>query len=943
MNTAVRLLFLWATFLAVLAVVLAVMSAAPETFAQTTPIDYDENDDNLIEIANLERLNAVRWDLDGDGASDNDAYTDAFSDAAPGMGCPDTCLGYELDANLDFDADGSYANPEANKPAWTDPAGNGWLPIGDSSNAFAATFEGNGYTISNLFINRSSTDYTGLFGYVSSGGGISNLGVVGVDVTGRDEVGGLVGGTEGTITGSYATSGVSSSGGRVGGLVGGTEGTITGSYATGRVSSPGNTVGGLAGYNRETITASYATGGVSSSGNTVGGLVGLNNGTITASYATGRVGGASTIGGLVGHNNVTITASYFDTDTSGLSAATGNNADSGGAGKATGELQMPTGYSGIYAAWNVDLDDADGDGDPATGGDDPWDFGEEDEYPALLTVRLGVRYDADRNNLIEISTLEQLNAVRWDLDGDGYADDGSDAALYAAAFSDAAPGMGCPDTCLGYELDANLDFDADGSYANPTVNKPAWTDTTGAGWMPIRDSSYPFAATFEGNGYTISNLFINRSSTDYTGLFGYVSSGGGIRNLGVVGVDVTGRRQVGGLAGRNNGTITASYATGVVSGSDNRVGGLVGYNDGGGSITGSYATGGVSGVFIIGGLSGGNNGSITGSYATGVVSGSVDYVGGLAGLNNGSITGSYATGVVSGASIIGGLAGVNNGSITGSYATGGASGSGIWVGGLAGLNWGGITGSYATGGAIGSADYSVKYVGGLVGGNNGNIIGSYATGGVSGTSVIGGLSGYNGRTGRITGSYATGGVSGVFIIGGLSGYNGRGGSITASYATGGVSGSGSRVGGLVGANLGTITASYFDTYTSGLSAATGNNVDGGGQDHRGTAGAHERHRHLRRLGCGPMGLRRGGRVPGAGGGLRRRYRDPGDVGGVRLPAPRGAGPDPDPRQRAGYADLDPRKHQPLGARAGRRLHRLPRPRAGPAGRRIGVHRQPEPG
>ena len=48
-------------------------------------------------------------------------------------------------------------------------------------------------------------------------------------------------------------------------------------------------------------------------------------------------------------------------------------------------------------------------------------------------------YDADNDNLIEITTHAQLNAVRWDADGDG----SSTNAGYATAFPNALTGMGC--------------------------------------------------------------------------------------------------------------------------------------------------------------------------------------------------------------------------------------------------------------------------------------------------------------------------------------------------------------------------------------------------------------------------------------------------------------------------------------------------------------------
>jgi len=42
-----------------------------------------------------------------------------------------------------------------------------------------------------------------------------------------------------------------------------------------------------------------------------------------------------------------------------------------------------TGSTGIYAGWNLDVDNADNDNDLTTNGDDPWDFGTTSQYPVL--------------------------------------------------------------------------------------------------------------------------------------------------------------------------------------------------------------------------------------------------------------------------------------------------------------------------------------------------------------------------------------------------------------------------------------------------------------------------------------------------------------------------------------------------------------------------------
>ena len=108
--------------------------------------DYDADDDGLIDVRNLDQLNAIRYDLDGDGSSDDGAYSAAFPGAVTGMGCPtEGCAGYELVSDLDFDTNGN-GRADAGDAYWNDGAG--WAPIQE----FDATFDGDGYAISNLYI-----------------------------------------------------------------------------------------------------------------------------------------------------------------------------------------------------------------------------------------------------------------------------------------------------------------------------------------------------------------------------------------------------------------------------------------------------------------------------------------------------------------------------------------------------------------------------------------------------------------------------------------------------------------------------------------------------------------------------------------------------------------------------------------------------------------------
>ena len=122
-------------------------------------------------------------------------------------------------------------------------------------------------------------------------------------------------------------------------------------------------------------------------------------------------------------------------------------------------------------------------------------------------------------------------------------------------------------------------------------------------WYPIGRDSRPYSGTFDGDGHTISGLYIDSSDTDYQGLFGFVDSEGTVQNLSVSG-SVSGS-YVGGVVGLNSGSVENCYNTGEVSG--NYVGGVVGQNSG--SVKNCYNTGEVSGKISVGSFVGENRNS----------------------------------------------------------------------------------------------------------------------------------------------------------------------------------------------------------------------------------------------------------------------------------------------------------------------------------------------
>lgn len=194
------------------------------------------------------------------------------------------------------------------------------------------------------------------------------------------------------------------------------------------------------------------------------------------------------------------------------------------------------------------------------------------------------------------------------------------------------------------------------------------------GWMPLGDAdSAPFTGSIDGDGYTISGLWLERSVTGSVpvGLFGYITSGGTVKNMNIQlaregdGSKINGihggpNTFVGGVAGRVYGagsTISNCKVTGdgQVNGS-NSVGGVVGRVDIGASITGCYASVAINGNNGVGGVVGMVSssetaervGSMTNCYATGNVSGTTG-VGGVVGRvgYSGTVTNCYATGAIS--------------------------------------------------------------------------------------------------------------------------------------------------------------------------------------------------------------------------------------------------------------------------------------------------------
>lgn len=188
-----------------------------------------------------------------------------------------------------------------------------WEPIGTDSNRFTGHFDGNGHVIRNLIIADSNADGIGFFGHTEKAE-LKNIGIEDMDITGQDNVGGIVG---------YAVDTI-----------------IEASYAKGSVSG-GDNIGGLVGYlgapsSEAAVINSFSECFVNGKLD-VGGFIGNLefHAVLENVYAAGSVEGEANVGGIVGHNyntgNENVINSFWDTNT-------GPSSSEGGTGKTTEDM-----------------------------------------------------------------------------------------------------------------------------------------------------------------------------------------------------------------------------------------------------------------------------------------------------------------------------------------------------------------------------------------------------------------------------------------------------------------------------------------------------------------------------------------------------------------------------------------------------------------------------
>ena len=325
-------------------------------------------------------------------------------------------------------------------------------------------------------------------------------------------------------------------------------------------------------------------------------------------------------------------------------------------------------------------------------------------------------------------------------------------------------------------------------------------------WTPIGNSGVAFDGTFDGEGHTISGMFINTTSS-HNGLFG--NSRGTIQNLTLSNAWVYGGKYTGGIVGSSIGSVENLTNLASVSGKENCVGGVLGNSSqkqyqhnsfiknatNHGIVVGNKNVGGIAGcatAVTVDGVE--NTASIEGyGYVGGIF-------GGIGAYTTNDIKNLKNSGIIIGSHFVGGISGhcggsslnINTYQETSSY---NCSNSTAWTCGILtqAENTAAISGKYFVGGILGIA------CGGKISslGNRANIVGEYDAAGIAGS-----VSYSNSKN-----LYNTGDISGIIKSAGIFAYNEEG--VTSSaYSTGKVDGD-SLVGLMIGYNYNTTMADYY--------------------------------------------------------------------------------------------------------------------------------------
>ena len=622
------------------------------------------------------------------------------------------------DITINEDVSGSDATSQKYK----------WTPIGTDSSKYTGTFDGNGHTISGLYINSTAAN-TGMFGRIGSSAVVKNLTLADSVIRSTKNYTGAITGyidDAASVTNCHTKNSVQVSAAvYTGGITGYQDDTSMLTRCSNAAEVTGaNNVGGISGYNwsksSASLTDSYNRGSVSGS-NLVGGICAqiYIGGTVSDVYNLGTVqatgtAGTPTAGGITGvFRWGTIKSAY----NAGIVKATAK-------GGVAGRLEASSSSRTVQNVFYSDEYEAVGNLNGCTIQNGTATAKTSDELKALTSEDLGDGFAADTNGINSGYPVLawQNGTVKSD---DPEKDDSGwqgEAAKVAPQQNDGVYQIGTPEELAWFaekaaqdstDLKAVLTADLD-------LNNNVWTGIGG------QTADTGFAGTLDGAGHTIKNLYLKNGK----GLIPY--NKGTVKNLTLAGI-LKGGDETAALTGTNAGTLEEITSNVTVTGG-NKIAGIAGNNTKDGVIKDCHNTGAVTGESYAAGIVAYNEGSVTGCSNTAVITAGSTFAGGIAAANTNAVKSEAANvskSANSGHVIVsssaerayaGGVVGWNNASVSSLYNTGNVVSRGGYVGGCLGCNTtgsmakslynlGDIAGSYAD-----TETGEVFNVGGVIGG-----------------------------------------------------------------------------------------------------------------------------------------------------------------------------------------------------------------------------------
>ena len=573
-----------------------------------------------------------------------------------------------------------------------------WNPIGSMNNEFGGIFDGNGKTVSGLYISGefnaaliAATDTTALIKNVTLSNSYLSMG---------DASGGIVGENEGTVSGCVNNATIMSENTQIGGIVGSNYGTITGCANNGSVTGNGWD-GGIVGYNAGTVELCGNTGTVSGTDMMDGGIVGRNCSIVRNCWNTGELHSEGFVGGIVGLTEYKDKGSPLVENcwSTGSIFCDGSDYVGGIAGKVSDDATVRNCYSILEPVraqaensivTNVEAKTsaqfASGEVTYLLGG--VWGQNIDNGQPVqsvpvfsnATVYQVGTDKYSNSNNpqTHEHSYDNGFCTVCDDYEpaplvtNDNYSKLGLSAGdVGSYAISNAGQLYWFAQRAEEYSKDSAV------LAKNITVN----TGTVNASssglreWTPIAGCGNYFYGTFDGNGKTIFGLYYKNTADDanayYVGLVSMLGETGVVKNVTISNSYLEGMWHIGAIAGHNDGLISGCGNNATIKGKRN-AGGITGVNFGTIELCGNAGNVAVTDQ-MAGGIAGIQEGTVRNCWNTGNIKTDYHGAGGIAGYSGASaarkaasVENCWSTGTVTcdGDNTGGGLIGKTLGNLT---------------------------------------------------------------------------------------------------------------------------------------------------------------------------------------------------------------------------------------------------------------------------------------